>query len=347
MFTVGFEQNEKDTKSTEIKLTKNVRHDASNKNIISLRMVISGPEKSGKTAFIYRFLKDLFNQHVLGLSMDYSGLGAGKASMSLLQADKAINLSIYDLSPNFSKYQQLIAESPNVKDTVVFLVYNIHRENTDLKKDVAERCKNLRAKFENCNIVLVGTKSDKEHKTNSYVLKGVAEECGCIGVAIVSAKKNDQNIIDVLFKRTIQSIIATKESKLTLNVDQLVSLASQVNYPAAAAHVVAPPGPGGLVENVAQRKEHIENINKHLVDLETELLRTFSANKERKLQKIHALKELIWLTEYFPVIPIALHVQTIRDRYRDKELEVGDPSRTKQLLDAITGDQRRPGLPNR
>lgn len=343
MFLIGFNQNEKE-KKPEIKLSKNARHDPT-KDAASIRIIVCGPKGSGKTALIYRFTKDSFNSSLKALSFDHDRTGLSKEHMCIAQEEKPIKLNIYDLSHTITNYQEIIKSSPDAKDTVVFVVCNIHRKKTsaEIIKDIGEQCNSLKAKFENCKIVLVGTKSDKKIETDPLILKGVAEQLGCIGSAIVSAKTPTN--VDLLFKTTIESIMATKENRLSTTL----LLPPEVKYPGVESINT------GEVSEVAEKAkddttqvnnaEIIERLESQITLLEKEILSTFAANKDRKLIKKRALEELVFLIQYFPGIELARHIQTIRNKYGDKGLEAPrETSRVKQLLDSLLADKNKPRI---
>ncbi len=351
MFLIGFAPNDK---KPEIKLSKNVSHNTT-EGVTSIRFIVCGLKESGKTALIYRFVKDLFNSSVKSLSFDYERTGFSREHMSIIQDEKPIKLFAYDLSPTFTNYQEVIQSSSDTKDTVAFIVVNIHRKKTsaEIIKDIGDKCNTLRAKFENCKIVLVGTKSDKKIETDPLILKGVAEQLGCTGAAIVSAKTGYN--VDLLFKTTVESVMAAKEKRLST----VLLLPPEVKYPGVESAVpIRASEAADIVSAVADKAiekatvdstqvnndEIIERLESQITLLEKEILSTFAANKDRKLIKKRALIELVFLLQYFPGIELTRHIQTIKNKYGAKGLEAGEHSRVKQLLDDLAADKNKTRL---
>ena len=287
----------------------------------------------------------------------------------LANDDTAIKIQLKHHDGKTTTSFDLIDARNKYDDTIVFILMSVHKKRSyeEIKKEVASQYEEMGRKYPGCKFVLVGTKADKTIGSELSILQHVAEDLKFAGVAIVSALKNT-NVLS-LFAATVNHLVVAK-----LSNSAPPSAAKQlhvINYPQnshtffsdtdpkdgdkakervanqdnmAVERVLQSAGvsPEVLAARQRERDTFIPQIQAHMKTLEEEILRIFAVNKPRKFQKLYALNELLTLTRLFPAVPMSEHVAAIRITYASKDLDKGDPSRTKILLDNIVKFHQQP-----
>lgn len=336
-FFIGFAENVYNTpanarfqlitsKSQDNGLFKTIKRDES--VISNLKIIVCGQKGAGKSALIYRIREKAFNPQLASSNRIHLIANA-------IVDNKKIWLRISDVEG--TKDYWLHGEDEDVKKqydayaTFILIKCTKKQKPDEIKLFITNKITEIRKNFPATQIVLVASESDKKFKTDSEILKRFAQELGCAGAAVVSAKDGDN--IDSLMTCALQnllpkpvsikSIVPVLQKKSSLNLFQpTVSIATELTT--ITTPFVTP----------TERDTIIQKIDIRLSQLCVESANTFATDREIKIHKLLGIKELSDLVHHVPHSPIHEQIEYIREKY-GKILEQGNPSQTKNMLNEI------------
>ncbi len=289
-----------------------------------LKIIVCGQDGTGKTSLIYRLKDNKFDPQLSSCNRIHLDKHA-------MVGNKKTWLRISDIEGTKATFS---SEDENVKIKydayATFILINCikSQKNDDIKRFITNKITEVRKSFPDTHIVLVASKSDKKYKTDSEILKTIAQELDCAGAAIVSAK--DGSNINSLMACTLEYI---RPKPVLINSN---SATLQVKSPSSffqATRIESKTNTTPFV-TTGERDIIIQKIDARLNKLSMEAASVLTTDKEIKIYKLLAIKELSVLVHQVPDIPIHRHIEYIRNTYGEK-LEYGDPSKTKIMLDDI------------
>lgn len=300
---------------------------------LRMRIVIYGQGKAGKTSLAYHIKQGEFdglirNRIHCGVNAEVSG-----KRIWLVCSDEEGTLNTRD-----SKNELDVKTKYDYYAAFILIKLTKEQDKEKVKLFITNKTTEIRKNFPEAKIVLVASKSDKKFKTSGEILREIAQELGCLGAAIISAKNS--NNVNLLVGTTLEHLIHKPALVATTTAPILRPLPTFTLTRSSSSLFSPAPAPTPAVSapssDVAadDRELIISKIEERLLELGKELASAVAADRDRKVHKLIGIKELLDLITFCPQIAIHQHVSSIRAKY-GKELEEGRPSKTKILLDEI------------
>ena len=188
-------------------------------NSIVFKVILLGDHTVGKTCFINRYCKDIYNENQI------STVGIINYKKILTINKKKINLTIYDTSGQ-ERYRSLAKNFYKGADGIL-LFYDITSKESF--QSIGNWIESINENIEKSEIglLIIGNKNDLEHSREvSEEMKKELEKSQNVEIIETSAKNNIN--IDISFNKLIQKMLRLKELNENPDKKDIIKLGENI-----------------------------------------------------------------------------------------------------------------------